>query len=248
MRLYGYLWIARELDEIEVSQVCGWYVHGKKQGDRLGVEECVVPVDERQINLMSVPDQTIVKMSKKQHVDSFMKTGELQLGTYDYYNKIGHNEIGDDQEGQTVLLGQRQGFTAAGKFAGGFDSYIFCTYLGTPDANVLDRFGYDSGFIIKDPKKFTHAIQEIIGAQNFSFGCCAYSEHKALRGRLSPDHSFERLDHRTMEMVGEARHFLKPDSYSHQREFRFTWRITEDVAQPLLVRCPEAVQFCEPLR
>lgn len=207
----------------------------------------VTPLPESTVKRMQIPDVPLVKMAKAEHVDAFFEEGVLQLGSFQYFNQYDHEEIGDAEEGVVVLLAERDGFTAAGRYGGGYDNYIFCTYAGFPDKKVLAGFGYDDGFFIRDPEKFSEAIQRAIHSQDFEYAACIYSPHKALIGRVQSSFKVERIDSRTIEMVSTARHFIKPDRYADQKEFRFTWHMSQVVDAPKRVLCPEAAKYCERL-
>lgn len=247
MKFFGMRTYHRNMSDLEIQGLCGIYAHNVLQPQDFQPHMLVTPVNEADIHRMEVPKKPIVKMAKKEHVESFFETGTIQLGSYEYYNNFDHGEIGDEKEGEFILIGERDNFTVAVKIADGFDNYLLCTYQGEPDPETLEKFGYDSGFIIIDPVGFANAIQKALGAQRHEFASCVYSQHKAYRGEIQPGFSPLHIDHRTSEVVSTARHFIKPDQYAHQQEFRFTWKMPHDVREPLLLACPEAVQYCERL-
>ena len=39
--------------------------------------------------------------------------------------------------------------------------------------------------------------------------------------------------------------FLKLDKYEYQNEYRLVWFSNEEIKNSIIVRCPEAVKFCE---
>lgn len=41
--------------------------------------------------------------------------------------------------------------------------------------------------------------------------------------------------------------FLKLDKYEHQNEYRLVWFSNSEVNNSLIVNCPEAVRYCEPI-
>jgi len=241
LRLYGYGWIDRALSSLEVSQLVTYYAQASSSET---ITELIEPAQEDDIELMVVPSQRVAKMTKKKYLDDFFDRGILQLGTYDFFRNAGNIEVRDDQEGFVTLVGRGVDSTAWGRFMCGGDNYLFCTYLGDPDPAVLNAFEYDSCYFINDSRGFANAVQIALDAQNYSFGKCVYCEENAIIGGLKPEHSFERIDHRTVEMIGEAMNFVKPMRYSHQLEFRFVWKMPAYVRGTLVVECPNAVQFC----
>jgi hypothetical protein len=85
---------------------------------------------ESLVKRMQIPDVPLVKIAKAEHVDAFSEEGVLQLGSFQYFNQYDHEEIGDAEEGVVVLLAERDGFTAAGRYGGGYDNYIFLHVCG----------------------------------------------------------------------------------------------------------------------
>ena len=158
---------------------------------------------------MAFPNRKIVKMSKRKYIDQFFNKGILQLGTYETFRKSSNTEIGDKDEGLVTLIGQTDGKTAWGRFQSSDNAYIFCTYLGIPEKELLDSFGYDDCFIVNDPQGFLSAISNSLGAISSSYGKCVYCEDRALLGEITPEHSFQDLNSLTVEMIGNARHFVK---------------------------------------
>jgi hypothetical protein len=209
------------------------------------MERYATVVKESAVQRMVLPSGPITKMARREHVESFLKDGRLRLGTFTYFNQFDHGEIGDSAEGSFVLAGRSSSKTAICKAAGGYDHYVFCCYNGEPDAVCIERFGYDSAFIIKDPKRFAAAISRALQAQHFEYASCVYSPHKAIVADVPDDFAFSVISHHLLDLANSAKYYVKPDRYSHQREFRFLWKMPRDVSAPVDLCCPEAAQFCE---
>lgn len=208
------------------------------------VGEIIDPAYEEDVRLMQPPTGSVAKMAKKEHVDAFFNEGRIRLGTYEDFRTQGNAEVRDHQEGFASVVGVGHSITAFGTFQRADDSYIFCTFSGNPDIKVIDQFGYDDQFLINDVFGFCEAINASIGSTSMSFGTCVYCEYKVLVGRLNPMFDSTRIDHRTAELAGEATHYVKPVRYSHQNEFRMVWRMRRPVSKPIIIKCPEAIQFC----
>lgn len=175
----------------------------------------------------------------------FFQTGKLQLGSFSYYNAFDHPEIGDVEEGTVTLVAKTPFGVMAGKYGSGYNHRMFCSYIGEVDQGTLKKFGYDSGFIITDPKGFSDAVSAAIGAKTSTFGQCLYHPHKAVLGFPGNDVDRYRLSRRTGEMVKAGKHFIKPMRYSHQREFWFLWELPQDVSGAEVIDCTEAVKYCK---
>ncbi|MGY6569450.1 MAG: hypothetical protein ACXIVE_10700 [Salinarimonas sp.] len=244
MKMFGYCMINRELTEYEIRGIATYFARNIPSDSLISDDEMIYPAREQDIELMTLPNQRVAKITHKKYVDAFFEKGILQIGSYDYFRSAGNPEIRDHQEGLVTLIGQGNQTTVCGKFEGMMDNYVFCTYLGRPDPVVVESFGYDSFYFINDPEGFADAVRNSLNSKYFSFGKCVYCEEKALIGRIRQGHSFQRVDHRTIEMIGEAMHFVKPVKFSHQNEFRFTWRSHYNVRGARIIECPDAIQFC----
>jgi len=242
MKLFGLANFGHILTNSQVAQWCGRMVYQKSF---VLLHEEVQPLNAASIKLMQVPKRPIIKMSNEYHVDNFFATGKLRLGAYSYFRSFGHKEVGDVLEGQVVLYGQDYLGSAVGRFEDDDRDYIFCTYLGEPDPDIILRFGYDSAFQINDLQAFSDAIQRCLNANKYSFGTCVYGAEKVLKGQLSSHVNFKTINNKLVDMIGEARHFIKPDNFAHQNEFRIVWRMpTLPLKTPLDIVCPEAVKYC----
>lgn len=233
----------RRLSTFEIVFLASKLAKGIPPSEPL-VGEIVDPAYEEDVRLMHLPKSSVAKMAQKQHVDAFFSEGTLRLGTYEDFRTQGNAEVRDHQEGFATVVGVGSSITAFGTYQRADDSHLFCTFLGNPDVNVIEQFGYDDQFFIDDIVGFCNAIKESIGATSVSFGTCVYCEFKVLVGKLDPMFDPTRIDHRTAELAGEATHYVKPVRYSHQNEFRMVWRMRSSVSRPIIIKCPEAIQFC----
>ncbi|MDZ7843051.1 MAG: hypothetical protein U5R46_19870 [Gammaproteobacteria bacterium] len=204
-------------------------------------------VYEEAIPLNGIPTTEVVKMARREHVDAFFRDGSLRLGNFRYYNQYDQEEIGDRQEGSFILVGNCPPTTAFVEIGGGFDNYIYCCFAGEPDPNCLGRFGYDAGMRIRDIAGFTEAVAEKIQSEKHWYSKCAYSRDKVVVGSVDADFDFGTISSRLLDLTSEAKYFVKPDKYAHQCEYRFVWKMPGDVTEPLDLKCPEAIQFCETL-
>ncbi|MCB0084965.1 MAG: hypothetical protein KDE47_28690 [Caldilineaceae bacterium] len=237
--------IYNNIDLVAIQAVAGALINRLYLDQPIPYDKFASVVDEAQVLLNVVPTKPVIKMAKAEHVDAFFRDGSLRLGTFSYYNKFDHEEIGDRSEGSFILVGQCPPTTAFVEIGGGFDHYVFCCFCGEADQACLQRFDYDSSFQIVDIEGFATAIQKRLGALSYRFAECVYSRDKVVVGRVERDFDFNRMSARLLDFVNEAKYFVKPDKYSHQSEFRFTWQMPSDVDVPLDFQCPEAVQYCQ---
>lgn len=247
-RVYKHMQVEKQLSDFELRGLCGVIVHDRSFDQPIKTEQFVEPIPETRFELNVVPQEPIIKLGKKEHVDAFFESGKLQLGSYAYYNTFEHPEIGDNQEGIVTLLAKTDFGIIGGKYGSGFNQYMFCASIGSPDCETMEKFGYDSGFIINDPIRFSNAIAESIHAASSTFGRCVYHPHKAILGFPKDVVNRNKLSHDSGKIVTAAQHFIKPERYSHQKEFRFLWEQSLDVNEPKILDCPLARQYCSRLK
>jgi hypothetical protein len=241
------MWIERKLSEHELQGLCGALVHNTAFDQSLKPWQFVKPIPEKRFKLGSIPQSPIIKLGKKEHVEVFFNTGALQLGSFDYYNAYDHPEIGDNEEGIVTLVAKTPFGVIGGKYGCGFHQRMFCASVGGIDQATMARFGYNSGFVITDPRGFSEAIAASIGASSYTFGRCLYGQHKAVLGFPGNDVNPHELSPRNGKIVNAGKHFIKHERYSHQKEFRVLWDLPSDVTGPIIVDCPSARQYCSPL-
>lgn len=243
LKMYLHRCFGKDLSDFEIRELCGRIVHNAldKPFPR---ERFVTPILETQVELNVIPQEPITRLSRKEHVDAFFESGELRLGCFNQYVKSENTEVGDDQEGTAILLAKTKEFgVIAGKYGTGLNQYVLCTYLGIPDREIMEKFEYDSGFIIHDPVGFSKAIAESINAVSSTFSKCIYRSHKAILG-FPKDANPLRLSHESGKIVTAAQYFIKPKRYSHQKEFRFLWEQSSDINEPKIFDCSSARQYC----
>lgn len=194
---------------------------------------------------LASPSGKIVKMSKKKYVDSFFETGLIQLGTIDYYRSLGHSEQGDEKEGAIVLVGRGTTETGFAQITSGFNHYVFCCYDGSPNPDIIDRFGYDDYYVIEEPELFMKAIGKKVSAKEAYRSRCIYKKEKVLIGDVPEGFDFRVMSPRLNDLASKAKYFIKTDEYEHQNEYRFMWKLDSNVQKPLIIHCPEAVEFCK---
>lgn len=246
-RLYKHFRLDKKLSDHELQVLCGTLVHDLPFDAPIKPSQLVKPIQERRIKVGTVPQAPIIKMMKKRYVDAFFSRGEIQLGSFHYYSGYDHTEIGDTSEGVVTLIGKMPTGYIGGTYGYGYNNLILCTYAGQPERSTLDRFGYDGGFIISNPKRFAQAIAATLESKAPEYALCKYSPHKAIIGCPGGNVDVSQISHRTAEIVKAAKYFIKPDRYSHQKEFRFLWEVDREILDAELVVCEEAVQWCRPL-
>lgn len=239
----------RALGHDELRNLTGRIVNGLMLDQPITEQDLADITYENQIRLNRLPELPVVKMGRAEHVEQFFASGSLQLGTFKYFGKFAHPEIGDKSEGYIVAVAQGPRSTLLAELGGGFNNYVFCCYLGEEGRDFSQAsFGYDAGFEIVDVLGFANAIGRALKATRNSFGACVYRRHKVLVAVRPARIVFNTMSAELLDIVSESKYFIKPDHLSHQSEFRFLWEVPSDVEDAIVLRCPEAVAFCRRLR
>lgn len=247
VRIFQHMFVDRKLSRFELHGLCGALVHHSRIDEPVPASKFVKPVPEKRFRLRKIPQEPVIKLAKTCHVEDFFDTGRLQLGSFEYYNAYDHSEIGDANEGVVTLLAKTPFGVQGGKYGGGYNNRVFCTFVGEVDSVVLKKFGYDSGILITQPDEFARSIANSIGARDFTYGRCLYRKHKAVLGFPGREVERGQLSARCVEIVKSGKYFIKNDRYAHQKEFRFLWEMEDDVADASIFDCRAARQFCRPL-
>lgn len=247
-RVYKHMWIEKKLSDFELQGLCGALAYNIPFEGKMKPWQFVKPVPERRFKIGKVPQSQIIKFGKKEHVDEFFRTGSLQLGSFKYYSSFEHSEIGDNEEGVATLIAKTPFGATGGKYGSGYNNLIFCTYLGNADDATMKKFGYDSGFLITDPKAFASAIAHSLGTNSYFYGKCIYRRIKAVLGFPGNDVERHTLSRKSGEIVQAAKYLIKPAQYSHQQEFRFLWEQPEDISGTKIIDASEARRFCKRLK
>lgn len=199
----------------------------------------------RDFHLDKVPARPVIKLMRKEHAELFLSQGWLRLGSINHYRAFEHSEIGDKAEGGCILVGMNHHATIMRQVVGGLHEWLFCCYVGSPQPDVLQQFGYDAAIQINDVAGFSSAVSEALGAKAAHFCRCRYSKDRVIVGP-SDENIYDSNQHADFaEMLGFARAFIKHDRFQHQREFRFLWSMASGVDGFLDIKSEKAAACCE---
>jgi hypothetical protein len=235
---------APNLSDQHIRAISGVLIHGLFLDQPIPYDKFADITYEQEFNNCSNPKNKLIKMSMKEHVDSFFEKGKLQLGTFKYYKQVDNPEIGDMSEGSLIIVGRSEKQTAFAEIGSGFNNYVFCCYDGDANPEVVKKFGYDDYFEITDVNGFSESIKNSLKAEKSYKSRCIYKKDKVLVDDIPKDFDFSVVSAKLKEMVNETKYFLKTNEYNHQKEFRFTWEVESDIEQPIIIDCLEATKFC----
>jgi hypothetical protein len=201
------------------------------------------------------------------YIDRFFATGELRIGSFEKFREYKDNELGDQLEGcHNIAVTTKNGEKPKiqGSFTTGQNQY--CLSMTTIlDAKLLKKFKYNSFFRINDPINFFIQIEKTIpNIRQVLFGNCIYLDTKEITKIITPEQEAEHfknlkkaieeqnstlLEQESQKIFNDPRvFFLKLKKYQHQSEFRVIWdtfRKTEGNEDKIIIKCPEAIKFCE---
>lgn len=212
----------------------------------------------------------VVRYMEVKWIEHFFETGELLLTTFNrcrYHEDIARR---DEDEGVARFNLENGSTTLGGNIRTGSTSYMLCGSL-VESERLMEKFSTDGCFLINDPVQFADAIARWLpGFVEGYVGPCIYRKDRRIRRmvdqELAPDMSslLERPKvepsqdelNKVMDQLNQsvARNihnslgfdsFLCKDvSFSDEAEFRFVWSMSEEVVEPFVVRCPDAIKFC----
>jgi hypothetical protein len=205
----------------------------------------------------------------RQYVDDFLRDGSLLLTTYTRCCTHELESRRDSDEGHSYFRIAHPGGDLTGATRVGSKSYMLClSAVYTSELNT--RFGTDAAFRVDDLDVFADAIAaKVPGCQKRRGDWCQYGDHREIPGNVDrsiPTEMFKAMaggsrgDPDAGAMFGRAFasfskavgrvvldhdiYFKKGKAFEVEQEFRLIFNVDHDVADPLLITCPEAAKVC----
>lgn len=198
----------------------------------------------------------VYRYMEQQWVDKFFETGELMLTSFTRCSSHCDEQRADEFEGMTLVVGRGPGnLRIESQVRMGADFYLLCTSV-RGDESLMREFGCDGFFRINDTFGFALAIAKKLGGFLRGFeGMCSYTDRLVIERPIpagltalfdgSMPAALERQAAAVMQIAGVDALLAKRTAYANQFEYRLLWNVDHDVTDTIVVRCPEAVQFCE---
>lgn len=202
----------------------------------------------------------LYRYENQKYIDDFFKNGDIFISSFQQYKSYKDNELGDKEEGHSFNVGDTDdNHTMISYTTVGHNDYCFCTST-ILDRKLLEVFKRDSVFRIKDPINFILEINRSLQrVREVLFGNCIYLEHRTVRKKIGnvtldslkdekePDKiSMDKI--MNLPLNGPESYFLKTISYQHQSEYRMIWITDRPVNSGIILRCPEAIKYCEQVK
>jgi len=185
----------------------------------------------------------------EKYINLFFNEGKLRLSSFIEYQNYNDNQLGDSQEGESLIYTQSTNNSLVsskvrGKIQTGLNSYSFCTSSFLSQA-LLKTFSRNSVFRIIDPIGFAVEIADVIpdGTKHFLFGNCDYLTKRNIKealGNFSVDFvpNDPNILAETIFSMPAADHklsFLKLIEYQSQGEVRFLFPTSKAITSSLSI-------------
>ncbi len=244
VELCTFLEFPQQLTLREQEYFCGALLHRRMIDEELLASEYAQLIPASDVPVDMIPDQKIFKLMRAEHAEAMLTHGYVRLGSIDHYRKFEDKEVGDPSEGNCVLSAFDGMRTVIAEVRAGLNDLLFCTSLGDADPEVMKKLGYDTAVEIVDVPAFSAAIARTIQSKASSYSSCKYVRDRAIFGdatsRIERQHF---MNGQIAEMLGDARAFLKPQAYAHQKEYRFKWTLSKLETEYLDIECPQLKDF-----
>jgi len=186
-------------------------------------------------------DGPFVKYVKKDVYEKYIKKGNFQLGTIQYYQKVENPKIRDEYEGFSNLLIPVNQYNLCYTTFSGFEYLIFCGTLTSNSVAHKDQFG-EVQITIPNINSFANAIQKSIGAKSYVIGRVSYDNLKLFKANsimadnLDIDNLFthELLDYVDKFTLAPSL-FVKPEAFNHEQEVRIVFEMNKVQKGPKII-------------
>lgn len=201
------------------------------------------------------------RFMQQQHVDAFFNDGTVRLSTFAEFAKHPDELRRDDREGAGfVSHNEPDGIHLSSHLHTGMNAYVLCASM-ICNESMKEKYG-STGLVILDTVAFAYEISRYIpGFTSGLEGPCVYQEFRHVKRnieglslddlRAAPDSdeiSGEKLFAAVDSISGDDLMFLKSMIFFEEIEYRLVWFTTEPHGEAIILKCPEARKYCEPLK
>ena len=186
--------------------------------------------------------------------NNFFETGEIKLSCFNLFRKYPDEMQGDKNEGEAMIGGYDSENKKSNyiQYDSGHNAFIMSTTKQLTD-DVINDFNAKCAIQIDNPSLFAFEISKKLPFVNAGLeGSCDYADSrvKHLDEKFPEFYSMEFSNNpRSHEILGQITMgmelFLKLEKYKHQQEYRFIWFANEQINDSVIIKCPEAINFCK---
>ena len=204
----------------------------------------------------------LTRYLEQEYVDEFFDSGKLRISSFKAFRKHEDAQRGDTSEGTINSKITTPSGAYGTLLISNQEAYVLCAST-IENKNMEATFETNSGFRINNSLGFANAVSRYIpGFYEGMEGLCSYRKDtliqkyddnlSSLANRMpnnfeSPEAGWNETNRYANELANEA-FFIKHISYSHQGEYRMIWIASGGEKQYIDIICPEALQFCQPLK
>jgi hypothetical protein len=195
-------------------------------------------------------------LDKMEYGRSFFETGEILLSSFEKFRKYPNEIQGDLQEGRGSIVGEdEKGNVNMLVYDSGIQAYIMST---TKEINpqIVNAFNAQCALKIHHPTLFALELSRKLFYVNSGLeGDCTYGDSKVqqLKKETESNKLFQEMKYENTKESQEILQtltqgtelFFKLDKYRYQREHRFIWFSQRAIKDSIVIKCPEAREYCE---
>ncbi len=181
-------------------------------------------------------------------IDRFFNEGELFISSFINFKKYPDNELGDPGEGSLWLTIKEKSNESQILSISEATNNQYCLSTSTVlDDSLKIKFKSDGVFRIIDPNRFVLEItKSLTRVKGVYLGNCIYVAKREITKMVNAISKDDNLNiNRATSIAGIEPLFLKKNIHQHQSEFRIIWITDRDVNDGLIIRCPEAIKYCD---
>lgn len=197
----------------------------------------------------------VYRYLEREFVEQFFDTGEIMLSSFSRFSSHADEQRKDEYEGRNVIFIEGDECTAV--YDVGFEKgvYVMSTTAIEQGSTFLESTKYNAAIKIFDTVNFAMHIANAL--PDFYAGVEGYCIYQKYIKRLNNNLTFGDLKasnsshEKRMAVLQESNtnpgYFRKDPKYSEQLEYRFVWGVEGNTEETIVVKAPDARQFCKPL-
>lgn len=187
-------------------------------------------------------------------IDNFFETGEIMLSCFANFKKNPDEMQGDGNEGEMMIgcYNEKTKKSNYIKYESGANAFIMST-TNKLNVKVIEDFNAKCAIKINHPTLFALEVSKKLPFVDTGLeGSCDYTSSRShyfeteIKEFNEMEFTNNPITHDTINqlMMGKEL-FLKLDKYEHQEEYRFIWLSSKKINDSIIIKCPEAIQYCD---
>jgi hypothetical protein len=190
-------------------------------------------------------------------VNNFFSSGELFVSCFEEFKKHPNESLRDIGEGHFIIGGQNQnGDTNVYIGDSGVNAYVLSTTTQITEKLKKDFSIASIAIKVNNPTLFALEVaRQLPSISSGVEGYCEYLHSKvqildqqSKLNSILQNHKFanDAESHNILNEISDGRElFAKDIKYRDESEYRFIWFSDTPVNESKLIKCPEAIKYCE---